>query len=106
MKIPTAILLLGGVISGVTSHSHSHSDNHEAENKKPPHEQVHAQDSLEELERKWGFEVSNNISLVGIVRCRWRCGLRVFKCAHSLSISRVCETGITDGVLFIETHHL
>jgi hypothetical protein len=72
MKFLTSIFFLSGVLSGVTSHSHS--DHHNPTDQIPLHEQAYTQDSNEELERKWGFEVSiiysfavSEISYVGVV---------------------------------------
>lgn len=48
-------VLMGGLISGVTAHSHH---NHDGEKEVPLHEREYSQDSPEELERKWSFEVS------------------------------------------------
>jgi hypothetical protein len=54
MKFSSSVLLVGRVISGVSAHSH----HHEAEAQKPLHEKDYVQDSVEELERKWNFQVS------------------------------------------------
>lgn len=55
MKFSSSVysVLIGGVISGVTAHSH-----HDVEKEVPLHEREYSQDSPEELERKWSFEVS------------------------------------------------
>lgn len=57
MKFSSSICsaLIGGVISGVTAHSHHAED---GEKEVPLHEREYSQDSPEELERKWSFEVS------------------------------------------------
>jgi agmatinase len=54
MKVTFSTLLLAAGICGfVVGHSH-----HDGEKQVPLHEQEFVQDSEEELERKWNFEVS------------------------------------------------
>lgn len=54
-SLALAVALLCGVVEG---HEHGPGHHHAGEADVPLHEQPFVQDSAEELERKWSFEVS------------------------------------------------
>ena len=69
--------LLGlGAVCGVVVEAHQH-QHHGDEAHVPLHEQEFVQDSAEELERKWSFEVGLRFLCLysaglGLKNCRWR----------------------------------
>ena len=64
-----AVVLVCGVVEG---HEHGPGHHHAGEAEVPLHEQPFVQDSAEELERKWGFEVSCDVLVVFAVLSRFK----------------------------------
>lgn len=57
MKFEKLLLATAGICGVVGVHGHEHGHHHD-EKEIPLHEQEYIQDNPEELERKWGFEVT------------------------------------------------
>jgi hypothetical protein len=80
MKTTAAILLVSAVLSAVTAHQI------------PLHERDYTPDSVEELKRKWGFEVCDGSRFF---RFEGGCGVRrgMWYCSNVLILAHVGDTG-------------
>ena len=87
--------VLGGV------HGHEHGHQHE-EKQIPLHEQEYIQDSAEELERKWSFEVSCFSTFFVVQRVLYHSNTLVWH--HTLMTRKICDGKATLWILYTRLH--